>query len=138
MAESLSMIARRMPGRAAAFVFVLYGIVAGAENLPDPTRPPASLGIAPDGTTSDSNPGPRLQSVLIAPGRRVAIVSGKTVEVGGKVGGATVAAISEGEVVLRNGKNLQTLKLFPEVEKHPASGSVISKSHFGSQPVKDK
>lgn len=140
MAESLSMIAGRMSVQVAAFIWVWCALIvgAGAQNLPDPTRPPASLGAVLDGAAAESNLGPRLQSVLIAPGRRVAIVSGQMVEVGGKVGEAKVVAISESEVVLKNGKDVQILKLFPDIEKHPASAAVKSRSRPGSQPVKDK
>ncbi|HVS25958.1 MAG TPA: MSHA biogenesis protein MshK [Burkholderiales bacterium] len=85
-----------------------------AENLPDPTRPPPgalTLGAAV------ASSGPVLQSVLISPGRKTAIISGETVRLGGKYGAATVIRISESEVVLNHGGNLQTLRLFPEVEK---------------------
>ena len=136
---SLSMIAARMSVQATSLILALCAFTAEAcaQDLRDPTRPPASLAVALD-AAPEPNLGPRLQSVLIAPGRRVAIVSGQTVEVGGEVGEARVVSISEGQVVLRNGKDLQTLRLFPEVEKHLASGIAISKSRFGSQPVKDK
>jgi MSHA biogenesis protein MshK len=39
------------------------------------------------------------------------------VNLGEKFGDARVVKISESEVVLRNGSNLQTLKLFPGLEK---------------------
>jgi MSHA biogenesis protein MshK len=92
--------------------------LAHADNLPDPTRPPAVLGQAGDGGASSSEAGrPVLQSVLISPGRTMAMISGRMVRVGDRVGEARVIKISETEVVLRNGKELETLKLFPGVEK---------------------
>lgn len=88
---------------------------ASPENLPDPTRPPASLD-SPDVAPVVAS-GPVLQSVLIAPGRKVAVISGQSVQVGDRVGDARVARIAEGEAVLvRDGKS-QTLKLFPGLEK---------------------
>jgi MSHA biogenesis protein MshK len=103
-----------------------------AESLADPTRPPASL-AAPQGNASVPVGGPILQSVLISPGRMVAIISGQTVKLDEKFGEATVIKIAENEVVLRNGKDLQTLKLFPGVEKRVASGRVATHLNRGRQ-----
>lgn len=89
--------------------------IASAQSLPDPTRPPTLL-IQPS-TDLEAASGPVLQSVMIAPHRQVAIISGQTVELNGKYGDQTLVRISETEVVLRNGKELLTLKLFPDFEK---------------------
>jgi MSHA biogenesis protein MshK len=92
------------------------GLVQAVE-LADPTRPPASL--APDGSQYGDKPAgePQLQSVLISPIRRIAVISGQTVALGEKFGEARVEKITETEVVLRNGQDMQVLKLFPNVEK---------------------
>jgi MSHA biogenesis protein MshK len=124
MAEPLNNFVRRWRVRAGvcvcAFAFAPF---AHAENLPDPTRPPAALGHAGDGGASASAAGrPVLQSVLISPGRTMAMISGQMVKVGDRVGEARVIKISETEVVLRNGKELETLKLFPGVEKRRNPG----------------
>lgn len=89
--------------------------LALAQNLPDPTRPPALLIQASNDLETVA--GPVLQAILIAPNRHVAIISGQTVELNGKYGDQTLVRISETEVVLRNGKELLTLKLFPDFEK---------------------
>jgi MSHA biogenesis protein MshK len=96
--------------------------VAGAaaaqrSTLVDPTRPPMAVG-EPNVKESAPTPGPKLQSVLISPSRRVAVISGSTVVQGGKYGGATVAAITEGTVLLRYADRKQTLHLIPDVVKH--------------------
>ena len=91
------------------------GALAG-EALHDPTRPPTVL-YAPDGAAGTVNNGPVLQSVLISEGRRSAIISGQNVKVGDKIGNARIIRINETEVVLKTGKSLQTLRLFPDVEK---------------------
>lgn len=94
---------------------------AAAQSLPDPTRPPGSLATAPDAEAVDGvSSAPLLQSVIISPGRRVAIIAGQTVKQGDKFGDAKVVRITENEVVLRNGDNVQTLKLFPNIEKQPS------------------
>lgn len=96
-----------------------------AEMLRDPTRPPAML-YAPDGV-AEIESGPVLQSVLISSGRRTAVISGQSVKVGDKVGDARVIRIKETEVVLKAGSSLQTLKLFPDVEKRTAVKTKRSK-----------
>lgn len=98
---------------------------AHAASLPDPTRPPASLNAGPE-AAADSGEGLRLQSVLISPLRRVAIINGQMARVGDRIGNAELVRISEGEVVLRNGRESRTLRMFSEVEKRqlPARGAV--------------
>jgi MSHA biogenesis protein MshK len=109
---------RRLLELAAPYVMVLlYAWLATsaafAERLMDPTRPPT----APDYAHESAPANPVLQSVLISPGRAEAIINGRTVKLGDQVGEAQIVKISETEVVLRNGASLQTLKLFPSIEK---------------------
>ena len=98
-------------------VAALVSAAALAAPFADPTRPPSVGADAAAGPGGQAVSGPRLESVLIAPNRRVAVISGRPVMVGGKVGEARVVRISETEVVLQNGEQRETLKLFPEVEK---------------------
>ncbi len=102
---------------ACSFIFALFEYPAHAENLPDPTRPPSELGAAAASGAAVPSGGPLLQSVLISPQHKNAIISGETVKLGGIYGSARVVKISEGEVVLNEGGSLQTLRLFPGVEK---------------------
>jgi MSHA biogenesis protein MshK len=110
------------------FSAIFYCLNATAEALPDPTRPPGSFGQPQDGGPT---PGPVLQSVLISPTRRVAIISGKTLRVGDKFNDAQLVKISENEVVLRTGKNLEVLKLYPLLRKQ-ASNSRAEGNPAGS------
>ena len=102
-----------------SFIFALFEYPAQAENLPDPTRPPQEPAAAAASAASAAVPSsvPLLQSVLISPRHKVAIIDGKLVVLGGMYGTARVVKISESEVVLNEGGTLQTLKLFPGVEK---------------------
>ncbi|WP_206732474.1 MSHA biogenesis protein MshK [Janthinobacterium sp. 17J80-10] len=100
--------------------------VMATDNLPDPTRPPAAFAAGEAGSVVAS--GPVLQSVLIASGRRVAVISGQTVQVGDKIGDLRVAKIDEGKVVLGNGKDVQTLKLFPGIEKRLNAAGATGKT----------
>jgi MSHA biogenesis protein MshK len=83
--------------------------------LNDPTRPP--MVSAETAEASAANAGSRLQSILISGSRRLAVIDGVTVPLGGKVDGATVVAIAETEVKLRRGEEVETLKLYPNIER---------------------
>jgi MSHA biogenesis protein MshK len=87
-----------------------------AQALSDPTRPPALGDAAGEAAPAAAF---RLQSVLISRGRRIAVIDGRTVVVGDKVGDATLAAIAETEVSLKRGEERETLKLYPGVERKP-------------------
>ncbi|MGZ3237429.1 MAG: MSHA biogenesis protein MshK [Burkholderiaceae bacterium] len=114
---------------AQAVLMLLFPIAASsvhAEQLRDPTRPADMLGR---GQSEVAASGPVLQSVLISPQRRIAIISGKTFRVGDKFGDSHVVSISETEVVLQNGKAQQTLKLFPDVHKRLTSSNSAKSDH---------
>lgn len=88
-----------------------------AQTLGDPMRPPAATGapaIEPRGDAAA-----RLQSVLIARNRSVAVIDGRSVRLGERIGDATVVAISPSAVTLQRGSERQTLKLYPGTEKKP-------------------
>lgn len=87
---------------------------AADDYVPDPTRPSSASAVAVGGSIGS---GPVLQSVLISPGRRVAVISGQTVRVGDKVAEARVVRISETEVQLDDGKEIKILKLYPPIGK---------------------
>ena len=97
-------------------LLLTWPLLAGAQ-LADPTRPPATVAAPDSAEAGDGTPPPaRLQSILIsrAPGgRRLAVIDGVTVQAGGKVGDAVLVRINEMSVVLRRGKILETLPLFP-------------------------
>jgi len=86
---------------------------ARAQALTDPTRPPAY--VAP-GAAAEQGNGTQLQSVLIAAGRRIAVINGNAVPLGGTIGDARVVKITESEVVLRRGDETEVLKMFPGVD----------------------
>lgn len=100
-----------------AITWLAGASIAQAQALRDPTRPPGANGvrIAP-GERSAPTGGLRLQSILISPERRAAIVSGQVVRLGESVQGHRVIAIGESEVVLRMDGKSRTLRLFPAVD----------------------
>ena len=95
-----------------ALCLIACALGAAADTLPDPTRPP-------NFTAGDSLPegGMVLQSVLISPARRIAIIGGQAVAVGDRIGEAQVVAINEQEVTIREGKDTRTLRMFTGIEK---------------------
>jgi MSHA biogenesis protein MshK len=105
-------------------------VAAVAEHLADPTRPPSGYERKQEGNAGVAASGPVLQSVIIGPGKTAAIISGQTVRPGEKYGEATVVKITENTVLLRNGKDLQTLTLFPGIEKR------MTRSPAGMRPGK--
>ena len=102
-------------------VGVSLPLPASAQALPDPTRPAiAGSGYDTSLAYGAQQDGPVLQSVMISPQRKLAVISGVKVDLGGKYADAKLIRISEGEAVLQRGGELQTLKLFPGVEKRIA------------------
>jgi hypothetical protein len=97
---------------------MLAGAIGSAPALAqietDPTRPPVEIAVeAPAGPVAAS----QLQSVMISPTRRSAIINGVVVELGGKYGDAVLTRVAEDEVVLGSGASRQVLKLYPAVQK---------------------
>lgn len=87
----------------------------------DPTRPPAALTAPVPGTPLPAAGNAlRVQSILVskrAGGRRIAVIDGKMVREGQRIGDALIETIRPTEVVVRRGKQRQTLKLFRPAEQ---------------------
>lgn len=115
-------MAQRLTAGAAALLLACAASSAGqaarAQALSDPMRPP-QISAAELPLASAQGPASRLQSVLISPARRLAVIDGRVVALGGQVGGATVVAISETEVVLKKGDERETLKFSPGLQVRP-------------------
>jgi MSHA biogenesis protein MshK len=103
-----------MNGRFMQAVFlllVLHCASVHAQSMKDPTRPPASLAAGSE--KMESPGGPQLQSVILSPSRRSAIISGQLVSRGESYGDAVLAEVAEDHVVLRRGASTEVLKLYP-------------------------
>ncbi len=104
-------------------------VPAWGQTLADPTRPPAAwlaaqAKAAPGTATAggaEPESAPRLQSLLIGPSRKYAIIEGQLVGVGDTFKDARVVAVRPTEVVLRSERGTETLRLFPDVEKRAAT-----------------
>lgn len=86
--------------KALAALVLLFTLTTGMaeEALRDPTRP-----YSPVKGIRASSPGFVVNAIIISPQRRVAIVNGRRVSVGGSLGGATVIAIEKDHLVLESG-----------------------------------
>jgi hypothetical protein len=89
---------------------------AAAFAFSDPTQP---MGHAvPSSHAVPSQPkAPVLQSTLVSPQRRLAVISGKQVQVGDAVNGAVVTEISQYEVRIKQNGRETTLRLLPKLNK---------------------
>lgn len=98
--------------------FAVCAPLAAAQALRDPTRPPIIFGRTGDGGVVSRGRDTEwvLQSVLLSPERRYAIINGQVLSLGGSVAGAELVAIREGEVTLRAGGALRTVRMFPDVD----------------------
>jgi MSHA biogenesis protein MshK len=97
-------------------VLLMYmgSVAASAQTLQDPTRPPDAIFTPVDQLAVHRDSG--LQSLIISPTRRAAIINGQTVELGGKLGDSRLVEVNESYVVLRNAEGRQVLSMFEGVE----------------------
>ncbi len=113
-----SLVARHS-SLAGALALAFWCASATAQVTTDPTRPPAGFdsGMTAPDAGGDGSGGMTLQSVLISPTHKAAIISGVVVKLGEKYGDAVLVRVAENEVVLRSGGVQQVLKLYPGVDK---------------------
>jgi MSHA biogenesis protein MshK len=113
-------MARRMKANnalRAAWVAALFaaGVASvHAQVLRDPTRPPGRSAIK--AAPGSAQGGLVLQSILISPERKAAVISGKVVGPGETVEGYMLVGIAEDVAVLKNGDKIQRLRLYPAVD----------------------
>jgi MSHA biogenesis protein MshK len=103
-------------GGALAALFV--AMPSGAQALSDPTQPPSFSGLPAESPAAPG--GPALQSILVGPGRRHAVIDGRQVKVGDRVGDARIVAIDFDAVRLREGTTTRVMKLIPDIQKSAA------------------
>lgn len=112
----------------AAFLGAMPSLGYAQEQLPDPTRP--ALGVGNTNTPASPSSSLRLESVILGKQRQQAIISGETYQVGQMVGSAKLIKISPQAVSLQQDGRVQTLSLFPGLEKTPVNNQTnISSQH---------
>lgn len=109
--------------RILVIIFVLFSdcTLAGAigvGELPDPTRPLGGRAAAPARAPAPVQPAPDvLQSILVSPQRRLAVISGRMVGVGDRVGDSEVVEILPYEVVLQRSGQQVRMRLMSRLNK---------------------
>ena len=105
----------------ALLIATLATFPAQAAPFADPFRPPRQV-EQPANEEAGKAPAPsRLESVLIAPDRRVAVINGQQYVEGDRYGGGRVVRISESEVVIRHADRQEKLSLFPDGGKRTSA-----------------
>lgn len=97
--------------RTALLVVALGTAPAGATTVPDPTRPAVAPRTAEPDAAATPADAPVLQSTLISPSHRRAIISGRSYRVGDAVGEARLEAIGPGWVRLATPTGRSELRL---------------------------
>ncbi len=89
------------------------GILTQAHAIDDPTRPPEGLSVRTTTTDATGAAAPvfDLQSVLVSPGRRVAVINGQTLRPGDRIDGARITTITRNTVHLDTAQGPVTLEL---------------------------
>jgi MSHA biogenesis protein MshK len=96
-----------------------------AEQLHDPTMPPASLGLVQADAMQMEKSKPILQSVAIGTTHKAALISGQTVLLGQQFEGLTLIKLTATEAVLQGkDKHLEVLKMEYPVQKKAISGLI--------------
>jgi MSHA biogenesis protein MshK len=109
--------------RWAAALVLVFSASAVAQVTIDPTRPPSGYATAAPEPSGDAAGTLTLQSVLISPSQKAAIISGVTVKLGEKYGDAVLVKVAENEVVLKSAGASQVLKLYPGIEKREVTST---------------
>lgn len=103
------------PGLLAATL--LFAAAVSAQRITvDPTRPPPGFGTGAADAERETGGGIRLQTVMISPTQRAAVINGVVVRLGEKYGDAVLVKVAETEVVLKGAGAQQVLRIHPEVD----------------------
>jgi hypothetical protein len=114
-------------------VLALMPAVASPQVANDPTRPPGGSALSDPG--GDGGGGLTLQSVMISPAYKAAMINGVMVKVGEKYGDAVLISVAENQVVLKSGGTEQVLRFYSAVEKREVK-PVVAKSEVKPAVVK--
>lgn len=86
-----------------------------AEELPDPTAPAIAAGAVQTGTAPvPSEEG--LRTIIVSPDQRYAVIDGRQVLLGGRVGQERLEAVCEDRVVLAGAAGRHEVLIYPDVK----------------------
>jgi len=128
MSMTMSPVAITLKTLLAALLSAAW-LLVWADNLPDPTRPPAGLLASPAAAASAPSDALQLQSVLMGRGRTpAAVISGELVLLGGRVRDARLVRVTERSAVLKGPSGELTLSLLAPADTTNRSGTTLSPS----------
>jgi MSHA biogenesis protein MshK len=116
---------------AVCIALVASGGTAIAQALVDPMRP-ATAGPGEAELAAARSSGPVLEQIVLGDGRKFAVISGRKVAVGDRLGDATVVGIGPDQVTLRGGTT-QVLRMFPRAERKSAGAAPAPQSRKAEQ-----
>lgn len=99
---------------------------AQGQVLSDPMQPPALVAPAKAGASESSTGDGVLQSTLLSKGRRIAMIDGKPMQVGDRVGAAVIVAIDPASVTLNEAGATRVLQLYHGVEISGAADAKVT------------
>ena len=104
---------------------IWFALPALAAQLVDPTQPAEYVAVPGSAAAVSLVPsGPILQSTIVSPQRKSAVISGKPVKIGDTYEGSTIVDIMPYEVRMSRGGRETTLRLLPKLAKDKGKGKV--------------
>ncbi len=115
--------------------------VLAVESLPDPTKPAVDIPYESEaGKPAESvavlvPKKEGLQSIIISPQHRAAVINGEMILLGGKIGDATLVEVNKKSVVLQGAQGKRVMELFPGVhiskaeDEFPAGNKSLLKQY---------
>jgi hypothetical protein len=94
---------------------------AAAQTMVDPMRP-AAAGHGEAQAAAARSAGPVLEQIVLGDGRKFAVINGRKVALGDRLGDATVVHIGPDQVTLR-GQTTQVLRMFPRTDRKSADAA---------------
>lgn len=91
--------------------------------LVDPMRPANMAEAAPAAGRGAGASGTGVQIVLTSPERKLALIDGKVVPLGGDARGGTLVGLSESGAVLNKDGSRDVLLMHPAIDKRPPSSA---------------
>lgn len=120
-----------------AFVMLLLvcaSVASRADSFYDPTRPPPAFlppAMQPAAASAPAEKPLVLQSILLSPQRKIAIISGQSVKVGQSIRGYQLLSLGSSEAQLQGPSGILILKLLPAQVPESASSGAVGKTSRG-------
>lgn len=98
-------------------------LAQGGEVMTDPMRPPGAgeSGATPPASKPSSSAGVKI--ILTSSGRKLALIDGKVVLMGGEARDGTLVGLSDSTAVLSRDGRRNVLLMHPDVKKNPPSAN---------------